>query len=541
MSAPKDIYFANEAREKMMVGVDLLANSVKITLGPKGSNVNIDRISSDPHITKDGVTVARSIFLADRIANMGCSGVRQASMKTSDIAGDGTTTSTVLAQAILREGMKAIAAGINAMDLKRGIDMAVEAVVEDLKAHSRPIEGSDDLFKVAKISANGDENIANMLTYAFTNVGYDGFVNVIQGKRTVTDVELVNGISFNNGYISPSFVNKENHTCEFENVSIFLYEQSLVQAHKMKMILESALTLNRPLLIVADDVHGGAIAVQNLNISKNFFKSCSVRAPSFRENRTQLLEDIALITGSTLIKIEEGKVLEKHVTPALFGSASKVIVSKDTTTIIGGNGDADAIKAKGDELNALLASIESGHDINEEYRNHIRERVSNFKSTALIRVGGTTEAEMKERYDRFDDALNATKAAIAEGVLPGGGIALLKSIPCLDALTPINSDVEAGIRIIRKALTVPCAQIAENAGIRGVVENLNDARYNEYNYGYDAQLNSYCDMMQAGIIDPTKVVRAGLENAASIAGLMLTTGAIVSYADFQVQPPLPMM
>lgn len=541
MSAPKDIYFANEAREKMMVGVDLLANSVKITLGPKGQNVNIDRISSDPHITKDGVTVARNIFLADRVANMGCSGVRQASMKTSDNAGDGTTTSTVLAQAILREGMKAIAAGINAMDLKRGIDMAVEAVLKDLTAHSRPIEGEFDLFKVAKISANGDDNIADMLTYAFTNVGYDGFVNVIQGKRTTTDVELVNGISFNNGYISPSFVNKENHTCEFENVSIFLYEQSLVQANKMKMVLESALTLSRPLLIVADDVHGGAIAVQNVNISKNFFKSCSVRAPSFRENRTQLLEDIALITGSTLIKIEEGKVLEKNVTPAIFGSASKVIVSKDKTTIIGGRGNEEAIKAKCDELNALLESIESGHDINEEYRNHVRERVSNFKSTALIRVGGTTEAEMKERYDRFDDALNATKAAIAEGVLPGGGIALLKSIPCLDALTPINSDVEAGIRIIRKALTVPCAQIAENAGIRGVVENLMDARDTGYNHGYDAQLNKYCDMMEAGIMDPTKVVRAGLENAASIAGLMLTTGAIVSYADFQVQPPLPMM
>ncbi len=541
MSAPKDIYFANEAREKMMVGVDLLANSVKITLGPKGQNVNIDRISSDPHITKDGVTVARNIFLADRVANMGCSGVRQASMKTSDNAGDGTTTSTVLAQAILREGMKAIAAGINAMDLKRGIDMAVEAVLKDLTAHSRPIEGEFDLFKVAKISANGDDNIADMLTYAFTNVGYDGFVNVIQGKRTTTDVELVNGISFNNGYISPSFVNKENHTCEFENVSIFLYEQSLVQANKMKMVLESALTLSRPLLIVADDVHGGAIAVQNVNISKNFFKSCSVRAPSFRENRTQLLEDIALITGSTLIKIEEGKVLEKNVTPAIFGSASKVIVSKDKTTIIGGRGNEEAIKAKCDELNALLESIESGHDINEEYRNHVRERVSNFKSTALIRVGGTTEAEMKERYDRFDDALNATKAAIAEGVLPGGGIALLKSIPCLDALNPINSDVEAGIRIIRKALTVPCAQIAENAGIRGVVENLMDARDTGYNHGYDAQLNKYCDMMEAGIMDPTKVVRAGLENAASIAGLMLTTGAIVSYADFQVQPPLSMI
>ena len=538
MSAPKEIYFSTEARDKMMVGVDILANSVKVTLGPKGRNVCVDHWSREPHWTKDGVTVARSIFLANRFENIGCSGVRQAAMKTSDIAGDGTTTSTVLAQAILREGIKAISAGMNPMDLKRGIDMAVSAVVDDLQKHSRPVEGDQDLFRVAKISANGDENIADMLTHAFTSVGYDGFVNVVEGKLAVTDLELVNGISFNNGYISPSFVNKENHTCEFTDVSIFLYEQSLVQANKIKLVLESAFTLDRPLLIIADDVHGGALAVQNLNISKKFFDSCSVRAPSFRENRTELLEDIALITGSSLIRIDQGKTLEKNIAPSIFGNASKVIVSKDRTVIIGGNGDPQAIKAKCEELNALLANIESGHDINEEYRNHIRERISNFKSTALIRVGGTTEAEKKERYDRFDDALNATKSAISEGVLPGGGVALIKSIPCLDALTPINSDVEAGIRIIRKALSVPCAQIAENGGVRGVVENIVGT---DYNYGYNAQLGVYCDMMQEGIIDPTKVVRAALQDAASIAGLMLTTEVIVAYMDLPSPNLMPMM
>jgi chaperonin GroEL len=529
MSAPKDILFSNEVRNKMMDGVNKLANAVKVTLGPKGRNVFIDKIYTEPRWTKDGVTVARNIFLTDRFENVGCSGVRQAALKTSDLAGDGTTTSTVIAQAILREGIKAVAMGINPMDIKRGIDLAVEAVVSDLESHSRPIIDSSDIMKVATISANGDKFIGEMLTKAFTEVGHDGFVNVIEGKHTVTDIEIVNGISFANGYLSPSFVNKENHTCEFENPSIFLYEQNISNADKMKLILKKAYPLGRPLLILADDVFGGAIAVQNLNISQDCFKSCSVKAPSFHTNRTEILEDIALITGATLIKSDQGKVLEKNLDQDIFGSSAKVIISKDRTIIIGGHGDAVEIEAKGIALKQLLKQLETAHDVSPDYLNHIRDRVMNFKSTALIRVGGTTEAEMKERYDRFDDALNATKAAIAEGVLPGGGIALLRSISCLDKLQPLNDDIEAGIRIIRKALLAPCAQIAENAGKRGVVEVLTEGGY--YDWGYDAQRDLYCDMMVEGIIDPTKVVRTALQDAASVAGLMLTTEAGITYMD----------
>lgn len=539
MSAPKDVIYGDEARDKLMKGVDKLANAVKVTLGPKGRNVTLDKIYSAPHTTKDGVTVARNIALLDRFENIGCNRTREATLKVSETAGDGTTTSTVLVQAIMREGIKAVGMGINPMDLKRGIDMAVEAVVEDLKLHSTPIQSEKDIYKVALISANGDKGIAELLTQSFTDVGYDGFVNVIEGKHTNTTLDIVNGISFDNGYLSPSFVNRDNHTCEFENVSIFVYGQSLVQAHKMKMLLESALTLSRPLLIIADDVHGGAMAVQNLNISNNMFKSCSVKAPSFHTNRMELLEDIALITGAQLIKIEEGKVLEKNLDPIIFGHADKVIVTKDKTTIIGGHGNIDAIIKKGNELKTLNDCLMDALEPDQNYISHIRARVANFKSTALIRVGAHTEASMKERYDRFDDALHAIRASVAEGILPGGGTALLKSRVVLDGLecNENNPDIQAGIRIIRNALFAPCTQIAENAGVKGVAERL---MITDYNYGYNAQKGTYCDMIEEGILDPTKVVRIALESAASVACLMLTTEVLVSYMELPPQHQMPM-
>lgn len=538
MSA-KDIQYSDDARNKMMEGVNKLANAVKVTLGPKGRNVIIDRPYSGPRSTKDGVTVAREIFLQDRCENVGAQFMKQVAMKTFDLAGDGTTTSTVLAQAIMKEGNKAIGRGINPMDLKRGIDLAVTAVVSDLKQHSRPINGSEDIMRVALISANGDKEIAKNITEAFEKQGVDGFVNIIEGRKLTTELDFVTGIKFDGGYVSPYFVNKDNNTWEYEDCHIFYYEKKFQKAEGLEPLLAEAFKLGRPLLVIADDVVGGAVALQIANHQQKRFSSCSVKAPSFHEHRTLLLKDMITITGGELIGIAEGKALPNHIKPSIFGRAKKVIVSKDHTLIIDGDGDKNKIEARKIMLENLLKEANNSQDDQKEHIAQLKERLTYFKGMAVIRVGGTTELEMKERYDFYDDALCATKAAIAEGILPGGGIALLKSISVLDDLRGENEDVNAGIRIIRDSLSAPCAQIAANAGIVGVSEAIRANTTSDYNYGYDAQKDVYGDMMEMGIIDPTKVIRSALEDAASVAGIMITTEAMITDMMDNDAPKIP--
>lgn len=535
----KDIQYSDDARNKMMEGVNKLANAVKVTLGPKGRNVIIDKPYSGPRSTKDGVTVAREVFLQDRCENVGAQFMKQVAMKTFDMAGDGTTTSTVLAQAIMKEGNKAIGRGINPMDLKRGIDIAVAAVVDDIKQHSRPIEGPEDIMHVALISANGDEEVAKNITEAFKRQGTDGFVNIVESKKVKTELDFVTGIKFEGGYVSPYFVNNNNNTWEYEDCHIFYYEKKFIKADGLEPLLAEAFKLGRPLLVIADDVIGGAVALQIANHQQKRFSSCSVKAPSFHEHRTLLLKDMITITGGDLVGAAEGKALLNHIKPAIFGKAKKVIVSKDHTIIIEGSGDQDKIDARKLMLENLLKEAYDSHDDQREYIAQLKERLTYFKGMAVIRVGGTTELEMKERYDFYDDALCATKAAIAEGILPGGGIALLRSRAVLKEIKHENPDVMAGINIIQDALLAPCMQIADNAGVdaKDIVRLLLDKP--DYNYGYDALNGVYKEMMEAGIIDPTKVVRCALEDAASIAGIMITTEAMITDMVQDNAPQLP--
>ena len=523
MSA-KDVRFSTDARDRMLKGIDTLANAVKITLGPKGRNVILDKSWGAPRITKDGVTVAREIELSDHFENMGAQMVKEVAQRTNDEAGDGTTTATVLAHAIVREGMKSVAAGMNPMDLKRGIDKAVAAVVAEIKTMSRPVGDSDEIAKVGAISANGEAAIGRQIAAAMAKVGNEGVITVEENKGLETETEVVEGLQFDRGYLSPYFItNAQKIVVELEDCVILLHEKKLTSLVSMVPLLEAVIQADKQLLIVAEDIGGEALATLVVNKLRGGLKVAAVKAPGFGDRRNAMMEDIAVLTGGQVISVEMGTKLE-NVTMDMLGTARKVAITKDDTTIIDGAGDKDAIAARVTQIRAQIEDTTSDYD-----KEKLQERLAKLAGgIAVIRVGGATEIEVKERKDRVDDALNATRAAVQEGVLPGGGVALIHAGKVLATLKGENSDQDAGIKIVRRAIQAPLRQIAGNAGVDGsvvvgkVIENDNPS------FGFDAQVEEYGDMLKAGVIDPTKVVRIALENAASIAGLLITTEAMVA-------------
>jgi chaperonin GroEL len=522
--AAKEVKFHGDARERMLRGVDILANAVKVTLGPKGRNVVLDKSFGAPRITKDGVTVAKEIELADKFENMGAQMVREVASKTSDLAGDGTTTATVLAQAIVREGIKAVAAGLNPMDLKRGIDQAVEAVVEDVKKRSKKISTNDEIAQVGTVSANGERDIGDMIAKAMQRVGNEGVITVEEAKSLETELDVVEGMQFDRGYLSPYFVtNAEKMLAELESPFILLHEKKLSGLQAMLPVLEQVVQSGKPLLIVAEDVEGEALATLVVNKLRGGLKVAAVKAPGFGDRRKAMLEDIAILTGGQLISEDLGIKLE-NVTLDMLGKAKKIRVEKENTTIIDGAGKKVDITARTNQIRAQIEETTSDYD-----REKLQERLAKLAGgVAVIRVGGATEVEVKERKDRVDDAMHATRAAVEEGVVAGGGVALLYATKALAKLKPENDDQKVGIDIVRRALQVPSRLIAENAGVDGsiVIGKLLDK--NDANYGFDAQSGDYVDMLKAGIIDPTKVVRVALQDAASVAGLLVTTEAMVA-------------
>ncbi len=525
MSA-KDIKFGTDARAKMLKGVETLAKTVKVTLGPKGRNVVLDKSYGAPKITKDGVSVAKEIELSDKFENMGAQLVKEVAQKTADKAGDGTTTATVLAEAIIREGCKAVAAGMNPMDLKRGIDMAVEAVVADVKSRSKDIKTSEEIAQVGTISANGDRSIGEYLARAMEKVGNEGVITVEDAKGLETELDVVEGMQFDRGYLSPYFVtNAEKMICEYDNPYILLYDQKISNLQPLIPVLEAVVQSGRPLLVVAEDIEGEALATLVVNRLRGGLKVCAVKAPGFGDRRKAMLQDIAILTGGQVISEELGMKLE-NITLDYLGSAKRIEVSKEDTTIIDGMGNKDAIKDRTSEIRKQIEDTTSDYD-----REKLQERLAKLSGgVAVLRVGGASEVEVKEKKDRIDDALNATRAAVKEGVVAGGGVALLYSIRALDKLTPANADQKVGIDIIRKAIQSPIRQIAENAGVDGAVVAGKLLEQNDTNYGYNAQNDEYTDMVKAGIIDPTKVVRTALQDAASVGGLLITTEAMVTEA-----------
>ncbi len=522
--AAKEVKFHSDARERMLRGVDILANAVKVTLGPKGRNVVLDKSFGAPRITKDGVTVAKEIELADKFENMGAQMVKEVASKTSDQAGDGTTTATVLAQAIVREGHKAVAAGLNPMDLKRGIDLAVEAVVADVKSRSKKIATNEEIAQVGTISANGERDIGEMIARAMQKVGNEGVITVEEAKSLETELDVVEGMQFDRGYLSPYFVtNAEKMLAELENPYILIHEKKLSGLQAMLPVLESVVQSGRPLLIVAEDVEGEALATLVVNKLRGGLKVAAVKAPGFGDRRKAMLEDIAILTGGQVISEDLGIKLE-NVTLDMLGQAKKVRVEKENTTIIDGGGKKADIEGRCAQIRQQVEETTSDYD-----REKLQERLAKLAGgVAVIRVGGSTEVEVKERKDRVDDAMHATRAAVEEGIVPGGGVALLYAIRALDKLTPANPDQKVGIDIVRKALQWPARQIAENSGTDGsiIVGKLLDSK--DVNYGYDAQKGEFTDLVQAGIIDPTKVVRHALQDAASVAGLLITTEAMIA-------------
>jgi chaperonin GroEL len=522
--AAKEVKFHSDARERMLRGVDILANAVKVTLGPKGRNVVLDKSFGAPRITKDGVTVAKEIELADKFENMGAQMVKEVASKTSDQAGDGTTTATVLAQAIVREGHKAVAAGLNPMDLKRGIDLAVEAVVADVKSRSKKIATNEEIAQVGTISANGERDIGEMIARAMQKVGNEGVITVEEAKSLETELDVVEGMQFDRGYLSPYFVtNAEKMLAELENPYILIHEKKLSGLQAMLPVLESVVQSGRPLLIVAEDVEGEALATLVVNKLRGGLKVAAVKAPGFGDRRKAMLEDIAILTGGQVISEDLGIKLE-NVTLDMLGQAKKVRVEKENTTIIDGGGKKADIEGRCTQIRQQVEETTSDYD-----REKLQERLAKLAGgVAVIRVGGSTEVEVKERKDRVDDAMHATRAAVEEGIVPGGGVALLYAIRALDKLTPANPDQKVGIDIVRKALQWPARQIAENSGTDGsiIVGKLLDSK--DVNYGYDAQKGEFTDLVQAGIIDPTKVVRHALQDAASVAGLLITTEAMIA-------------
>src|SRR5207244_4340775 len=522
--AAKEVKFHGDARERMLRGVDILANAVKVTLGPKGRNVVLDKSFGAPRITKDGVTVAKEIELADKFENMGAQMVKEVAAKTSDQAGDGTTTATVLAQAIVREGAKAVAAGMNPMDLKRGVDLAVDAVVNDLKKRSKKISTNEEIAQVGTISANGEREVGEMIAQAMQKVGNEGVITVEEAKSLETELDVVEGMQFDRGYLSPYFVtNAEKMIAELENPYILIHEKKLSGLQAMLPVLESVVQSGRPLLIVAEDVEGEALATLVVNKLRGGLKVAAVKAPGFGDRRKAMLEDIAILTGGQVISEDLGIKLE-NVTLDMLGQSKKLRVEKENTTIIDGGGKKVDIEGRCTQIRQQIEETTSDYD-----REKLQERLAKLAGgVAIIRVGGATEIEVKERKDLVDDAMHATRAAVEEGVVPGGGSALLYAARALDKLTPANPDQKVGIDIVRKALQTPARLIAENSGTDGsiIVGKLMDSK--DANYGYDAQKGEFTDLVQAGIIDPTKVVRHALQDAASVAGLLITTEAMVA-------------
>jgi chaperonin GroEL len=534
--AAKEVKFHGDARDRMLRGVDILANAVKVTLGPKGRNVVLDKSFGAPRITKDGVTVAKEIELADKFENMGAQMVKEVASKTSDQAGDGTTTATVLAQAIVREGAKAVAAGLNPMDLKRGIDLAVEAVVADVKSRSKKIATNEEIAQVGTISANGERDIGEMIAQAMQKVGNEGVITVEEAKSLETELDVVEGMQFDRGYLSPYFVtNAEKMIAELDNPYILIHEKKLSGLQAMLPVLESVVQSGRPLLIVAEDVEGEALATLVVNKLRGGLKVAAVKAPGFGDRRKAMLEDIAILTGGQVVSEDLGIKLE-NVTLDMLGQSKKVRVEKENTTIIDGGGKKADIEGRCTQIRQQVEETTSDYD-----REKLQERLAKLAGgVAVIRVGGSTEVEVKERKDRVDDAMHATRAAVEEGIVPGGGVALLYAIKALDKLTPANPDQKVGIDIVRKALQWPARQIAENSGTDGsiIVGKLLDSK--DVNYGYDAQKGEFTDLVQAGIIDPTKVVRHALQDAASVAGLLITTEAMVAEKP-EPKSPMPAM
>ncbi len=534
--AAKEIKFGRTAREKMLRGVDVLADAVKVTLGPKGRNVIIDKSFGAPRITKDGVSVAKEIELEDKFENMGAQMVREVASKTNDIAGDGTTTATVLAQAIVREGNKAVAAGMNPMDLKRGIDLAVSEVVKDLQAKAKKISTSEEVAQVGTISANGDKQVGLDIAEAMQKVGNEGVITVEEAKTAETELEVVEGMQFDRGYLSPYFVtNPEKMVADLEDAYILLHEKKLSNLQAMLPVLEAVVQTGKPLVIIAEDVEGEALATLVVNKLRGGLKIAAVKAPGFGDRRKAMLEDIAILTGGTVISEDIGIKLE-NVTLDMLGKAKKVSISKENTTIVDGSGQKTDIEGRVAQIKAQIEETSSDYD-----REKLQERLAKLAGgVAVIRVGGSTEIEVKERKDRIDDALNATRAAVQEGIVPGGGTALLRSSTKI-TVKGANDDQEAGINIVRRALQSLVRQIAENAGDEAsiVVGKILDK--NEENYGYNAQTSEYGDMIAMGIVDPVKVVRTALQNAASVASLLITTEAMIAELPKKesAMPPMP--
>ena len=521
--AAKDVKFGREAREGILRGVDILANAVKVTLGPKGRNVVIDKSFGAPRITKDGVSVAKEIELKDKYENMGAQMLREVASKANDSAGDGTTTATVLAQAIVNEGMKSVAAGINPMDLKRGIDQAVNAVVENLKSRSKDVSGSEEIAQVGIISANGDREVGEKIAEAMEKVGKEGVITVEEAKGLEFELDVVEGMQFDRGYLSPYFItNPDKMTVELDNPYILIHEKKLSNLQAMLPILEAVVQSGRPLLIIAEDIEGEALATLVVNKLRGGLKVAAVKAPGFGDRRKAMLQDIAILTQGEMISEDLGIKLE-NVTVGMLGQAKKVSIDKDNTTIVDGAGSADDIKARVAEIRTQIDNTSSDYD-----REKLQERLAKLAGgVAVIKVGGATEVEVKERKDRVDDALHATRAAVEEGIVPGGGTALLYATKALDGLKGANEDQTRGIDIIRKAITAPIKQIAQNAGHDGAVVAGNLLRENDETQGFNASTDTYENLVKAGVIDPTKVVRTALQDAASVAGLLITTEAAI--------------
>ncbi|MEJ5979561.1 chaperonin GroEL [Novosphingobium sp. PS1R-30] len=524
--AAKEVKFASDARDRMLRGVDTLANAVKVTLGPKGRNVVIEKSFGAPRITKDGVTVAKEIELKDKFENMGAQMLREVASKQNDKAGDGTTTATVLAQAIVREGSKAVSAGMNPMDLKRGIDIAVKAVVEDLEAHARKVSANSEIAQVATISANGDEEVGRILAQAMEKVGNEGVITVEEAKSLATELETVEGMQFDRGYLSPYFVtDAEKLKVELEDPYILIHEKKLSNLQALIPLLEQVVQSGRPLLIIAEDVEGEALATLVVNRLRGGLKVAAVKAPGFGDRRKAMLEDIAVLTAGNVVSEELGTKLES-VTLGMLGRAKKVIIDKDNTTVVDGAGARSDIDARVAQIRAQIETTTSDYD-----REKLQERVAKLAGgVAVIRVGGATEVEVKEKKDRVDDALHATRAAVEEGILPGGGIPLLRALKALGNLKAANDDQQSGIDIVRRALRAPARQIADNAGEDGafIVGKLLESE--DYNWGFNAATGQYEDLVGSGVIDPAKVVRTALQDAASVASLLITTEALVAEA-----------
>jgi len=534
--AAKDVKFSRDARERMLRGVNILADAVKVTLGPKGRNVVIDKSFGAPRITKDGVTVAKEIELEDKFENMGAQMVREVASKTSDLAGDGTTTATVLAQAIVKEGAKAVASGMNPMDLKRGIDKAVDALVAELKANARKVTRNDEIAQVGTISANGDAEIGRFLAEAMEKVGNEGVITVEEAKTAETELEVVEGMQFDRGYLSPYFItNQDKMRVELEEPYVLIHEKKLSNLQALLPVLEAVVQSSKPLLIIAEDVEGEALATLVVNKLRGGLKVAAVKAPGFGDRRKAMLEDIAILTGGTAISEDLGIKLE-NVTLNMLGRAKKVVIEKENTTIVDGAGSKSEIQGRVSQIKAQIEETTSDYD-----KEKLQERLAKLAGgVAVIRVGGSTEVEVKERKDRVDDAMHATRAAVEEGVLPGGGVALLRAAKALDSVQADNDDQKHGIEIVRRAIEAPVRQIAENAGAEGsiIVGKLREKP--EFGWGWNAQTNAFGDLYKEGVIDPVKVVRTALQDAASVAGLLVTTEAMVAEKP-KKEPAVPAM